>query len=191
MLLPFQNRDVIEAGVDEAGRGSLAGSLFAAAVILPPDFYHLLLNDSKKMSEKSRYILRDIIIKEAIAWSVSEVEAEVIDEINVLNATYRAMNSAIESLSVEPQKVLIDGNRFKTDRDFEFECIVKGDGKYASIAAASVLAKTFRDEYIIAKAANYPNYDWHKNKAYGTAAHRKAIHQFGMSPLHRKSFKLK
>ncbi|MFI3321975.1 MAG: ribonuclease HII [Rikenellaceae bacterium] len=191
MLLQFQNKDLIEAGVDEAGRGCLAGSLFAAAVILPPDFYHPLLNDSKKMSEKNRYILRDIIIEKAIAWSVAEVTAEEIDEINVLNAAFLGMNRAIESLKVTPEKLLIDGNRFRSNTTIPYECIVKGDGKFASIAAASVLAKTFRDDYITALDKDYPEYGWAKNKSYGTAAHRKAIEEYGLSPLHRKSFKIK
>ncbi|MFI3314371.1 MAG: ribonuclease HII [Rikenellaceae bacterium] len=191
MLLSFNNINLVEAGVDEAGRGCLAGSLFAAAVILPKDFSHPLLDDSKKMSEKNRYILRDVIIKEATAWSVAEVTAQEIDEINILNATFLGMNRAIESLSVTPQTLLIDGNRFRTELDIPFECIVKGDGKFASIAAASVLAKTFRDDYIIKMAAEYPEYEWQKNKSYGTIAHRNAIAKYGLSPIHRKSFKVK
>ncbi|MEG1635226.1 MAG: ribonuclease HII [Rikenellaceae bacterium] len=191
MLPPYKDITLVEAGVDEAGRGCLAGSLFAAAVILPKDFQHPLLNDSKKMSEANRYRLRDIIIENALAWAVAEVTAEEIDTINILNATFLAMNRAIEKLKIKPDKLLIDGNRFRTDLTTAYECIVGGDGKFASIAAASVLAKTFRDDYIIALSKDYPEYHWDKNKSYGTLDHRKAIAQYGYTPLHRKSFKLK
>ncbi len=191
MLLQYNDKTKIEVGVDEAGRGCLAGSLFAAAVILPTDFYHPLLNDSKKMSEKNRYILRDVIKESAIAWSVAEVTAEEIDEINLLNAAFLGMNRAIEGLKVTPEMLLIDGNRFRTKSTIPYECVVKGDGKFASIAAASVLAKTYRDDYIVNLAKDYPEYGWEKNKSYGTASHREAIKLFGLSPLHRKTFKIK
>lgn len=191
MLPPYKDIELIEAGVDEAGRGCLAGSLFAAAVILPIDFSHPLLNDSKKMSERNRYLLRDIIIERAIAWSVAEVTAEEIDSINILNAAFLGMNRAIEKLKVSPEKLLIDGNRFRTTLSTPYECIVGGDAKFASIAAASVLAKTFRDDYIKIAAIDYPEYGWERNKSYGTADHRRAITKHGYCSLHRKSFKLK
>ncbi len=191
MLLPYHDEDFIEAGVDEAGRGCLVGSLFVAAVILPKDFNNTLLNDSKKLSEKRRYQLRDIILKEAIAYSVEEISAEVIDEINILNATYLGMNRAVSNLAVKPEQILIDGNRFKSTVDIPHKCIVKGDGKFYSIAAASILAKTYRDDYITELSALYPEYGWDKNKSYGTEHHRAAIAKHGTTPLHRKSFKVK
>ncbi len=189
MLQKYFLKDVIEAGCDEVGRGCLAGSLFAAAVIMPQDFYHPLLNDSKKMTEKDRYLLRDIIVKEAIEWAIGEATAEEIDEINVLNASFLAMNRAIGALKRAPEHLLIDGNRFKPQYDIPYECVVKGDSKYVSIAAASVIAKCHRDDYIIALATEYPEYGWERNKAYPTAAHRKAIAEFGVTPIHRKSFR--
>ena len=183
----FQTK-LIEAGCDEAGRGCLAGSVFAAAVILPPDFYHPLLNDSKQMSERRRNELRAIIEREALAWSVQEVTAERIDQINILNASIEGMNLALKALSIKPEFIVIDGNRFKTDLDIPYRTIVKGDGKYANIAAASVLAKTHRDEYMMRLAEEYPMYGWAKNKGYPTREHRLAIREHGLSPYHRLSF---
>ena len=183
----FQTK-LIEAGCDEAGRGCLAGSVFAAAVILPPDFYHPLLNDSKQMTERRRNELRAIIEREALAWSVQEVTAERIDQINILNASIEGMNLALKALSIRPEFIVIDGNRFKTDLDTPYRTIVKGDGKYANIAAASVLAKTHRDEYMMRLAQEYPMYGWAKNKGYPTREHRLAIREHGLSPYHRLSF---
>ena len=183
----FQTK-LIEAGCDEAGRGCLAGSVFAAAVILPPDFYHPLLNDSKQMTERRRNELRTIIEREALAWSVQEVTAERIDQINILNASIEGMNLALKALSIKPEFIVIDGNRFKTDLDTPYRTIVKGDGKYANIAAASVLAKTHRDEYMMRLAEEYPMYGWAKNKGYPTREHRLAIREHGLSPYHRLSF---
>ena len=183
----FQTK-LIEAGCDEAGRGCLAGSVFAAAVILPPDFYHPLLNDSKQMTERRRNELRAIIEREALAWSVQEVTAERIDQINILNASIEGMNLALKALSIKPEFIVIDGNRFKTDLDTPYRTIVKGDGKYANIAAASVLAKTHRDEYMVRLAEEYPMYGWAKNKGYPTREHRLAIREHGLSPYHRLSF---
>ena len=177
-----------EAGCDEAGRGCLAGSVFAAAVILPTDFYHPLLNDSKQMTERQRNMLRPIIEQEAIAWAVAEITAERIDEINILHASFEGMSLAVQQLQPQPEFLAIDGNRFYTKLQLPFECIVKGDGKYANIAAASVLAKTFRDDYMMRLAEEYPMYGWAKNKGYPTREHRLAVRQFGLSPYHRKSF---
>lgn len=188
MLETTFQRELIEAGCDEAGRGCLAGSVFAAAVILPPDFYHPLLNDSKQMSEKRRNELRAIIEREALAWSVQEVTAERIDQINILNASIEGMNLALKALSIRPEFIVIDGNRFKTDLDIPYRTIVKGDGKYANIAAASVLAKTHRDEYMMRLAEEYPVYGWAKNKGYPTREHRLAIRNHGLSPYHRLTF---
>ena len=183
----FQTK-LIEAGCDEAGRGCLAGSVFAAAVILPPDFYHPLLNDSKQMTERRRNELRAIIEREALAWSVQEVTAERIDQINILNASIEGMNLALKALSIKPEFIVIDGNRFKTDLDTPYRTIVKGDGKYANIAAASVLAKTHRDEYMMRLSEEYPMYGWAKNKGYPTREHRLAILKHGLSPYHRLTF---
>ena len=183
----FQN-ELLEAGCDEAGRGCLAGSVFAAAVILPPDFHHPLLNDSKQMSERQRNLLRGIIEQEALAWSVQEVTAARIDEINILNASIEGMNLAVEALSLRAEFLAIDGNRFRTQLGIPFQCVVKGDGKYANIAAASVLAKTHRDEYIMRLHEEYPHYNWKSNKGYPTRDHRLAIREFGLSPYHRLSF---
>ncbi len=188
MLENSYQHTLLEAGCDEAGRGCLAGSLFAAAVILPPDFYHPLLNDSKQMSEKSRRTLRQIIESEAVAWAVQEISAERIDHINILNASFEGMSLAAERLTPEPQMLVIDGNRFKTHLTIPYECIVKGDGKYANIAAASVLAKTHRDEYMERIADEYPEYGWQQNKGYPTKQHKMAILSHGISPLHRKTF---
>lgn len=188
MLKQYFTEDLIEAGCDEAGRGCLAGSLFAAAVILPKDFHHPQLNDSKKMTEKQRYLLRDIIQKEAIAWAVKEISAEEIDKINILNASFLGISKAVCKLIIKPQLLLIDGNRFNTDIKIPYECIIKGDAKYTSIAAASVLAKTYRDDYIIALAEKYPQYGWEKNKSYATKNHREAIEKYGICEHHRLSF---
>ena len=188
MLETTFQRELIEAGCDEAGRGCLAGSVFAAAVILPPDFHHPLLNDSKQMTERRRNELRSIIEREALAWSVQEVTAERIDQINILNASIEGMNLALKALSIGPEFIVIDGNRFKTDLDTPYRTIVKGDGKYANIAAASVLAKTHRDEYMMRLAEEYPMYGWAKNKGYPTREHRLAIRDHGLSPYHRLTF---
>ena len=179
---------IIEAGCDEAGRGCLAGPLFAASVILPDNFHHPLLDDSKKMSPKNRLILRDIIIKNALAWNVAEVCHQEIDRINILNASFLAMSQAANNLSIRPQLLLIDGNRFKSTLDIPFQCIVGGDGIYASIAAASVLAKTFRDDKMLQLHQQFPVYGWDRNKGYPTREHRLAILKYGLSPLHRTSF---
>lgn len=181
---------VIEAGCDEAGRGCLAGPVFAAAVILPDNFHNELLNDSKKLSEKNRIILREIIEREALSWAVGVVDNLEIDNINILNASFLAMHRAIDKLEQVPEHLIIDGNRFKKYMDISHDCIVKGDGKYMSIAAASILAKTHRDEYMLKIAEEYPAYDWPSNKAYPTQKHREAIMKIGISPYHRKTFKL-
>lgn len=180
----------IEAGLDEAGRGCYAGPVFAAAVILPKDFYHPLLNDSKKLTEKNRDLLRPIIEKEAIAFGVSAVDHKEIDQINILQASYKAMHLSIDQLKKKPELLLIDGNRFKTYKKIPHQCIIKGDGKYSNIAAASILAKTYRDEYMQKIHLEYPHYCWNKNKGYGTADHRKAIEHFGLCKYHRKTFKI-
>lgn len=179
-----------EAGTDEAGRGCLAGPVFAAAVILPDDFYHPLLNDSKQMSEKNRDLLRPIIEKEAVSWAVGIVSAAEIDEINILKASILAMHRALEGLKIRPGGIVVDGNRFYAWEGVEHRTIVKGDGKYANIAAASVLAKTHRDEFMMKLSETYPQYGWAVNKGYPTKAHRAAIAEFGPSPYHRMTFKL-
>lgn len=189
-LLPFFLEDVIEAGCDEAGRGCLAGPVFAAAVILPSDFECEELNDSKKLTEKIRYKLRPIIEEKALAWAVGVVSAEEIDQINILNASFLAMHRAVEKLGMEPEHLIIDGNRFKKYKEVPHDCVVKGDGKYLSIAAASVLAKTYRDDYMNEIDKQYPAYRWSKNKGYPTKDHRKAIEEFGSTEHHRKSFTL-
>ena len=188
MLDNCYQTELLEAGCDEAGRGCLAGSVFAAAVILPPDFHHPLLNDSKQMTERRRNLLREVIEREAIAWAVTEVTAERIDEINILNASIEAMNISVERLSQRPQFLAIDGNRFRTALSIPYKCIVKGDARYADIAAASVLAKTHRDEYMLRLAEEYPQYGWDRNKGYPTREHRLAIRRHGMSPYHRLTF---
>jgi len=190
-LLNYLQAGRIEAGCDEAGRGPLAGSVFAAAVILPEDFHHPLLNDSKQMTEKARDILRPIIEAEAVAWAVEEVSAEEIDTINILNASITGMQRAVRRLSVKPEFLLIDGNKFKPFDGYEYQCVVKGDGKFASIAAASVLAKTYRDEYMRNLAKEYPQYGWDRNMGYPTKEHIEAIIRHGYTPYHRKSFHLK
>ena len=181
-------KGVLEAGCDEAGRGPLAGPVFAAAVILPEGFSHPLLDDSKKMSEKNRLLLRDIIMKEAVAWAVAEVSPEEIDRINILRASFEAMTRAVESLSVRPEHLLIDGNRFISRLDIPYRCEVKGDGRFANIAAASVLAKTARDERMMQLAAEFPGYGWEKNKGYPTREHRQAVARLGATPHHRMTF---
>ncbi|MFC2456999.1 MAG: ribonuclease HII [Prevotella intermedia] len=180
----------VEAGCDEAGRGCLAGSVFAAAVILPHDYENELLNDSKQLSEKKRYLLRSMIEKDALAWAVGVVTAAEIDKINILNASILAMHRALDALSVRPEAIIVDGNRFKPYHDVPHTTIVKGDGKYLSIAAASILAKTYRDDYMKAIAEEFPQYDWQSNKGYPTKKHRAAIKEYGISPYHRKSFTL-
>ena len=190
-LLNFLYSDLVEAGCDEAGRGPLAGPVFAAAVILPKDFHHPLLNDSKKMTEKARELLRPIIEREAIAWAVEEVSAEEIDTINILNASIAGMQRAVRKLSVKPEFLLIDGNRFKPFDDYRYQCIVKGDAKFTSIAAASVLAKTYRDEYMRKLAQEHPQYGWERNMGYPTKEHIEAIRRHGYTPEHRKSFHVK
>lgn len=189
-LASFYNNSLIEAGCDEAGRGCLAGPIFAAAVILPSNFYHPLLNDSKKLTEKERNLLRPIIEEKAIAWAVASVSAQEIDSINILNASILAMHKALDQLSISPEHILIDGNRFKAYKDIDHTCIVGGDGKYASIAAASVLAKTWRDSHMRELAKENPQYGWEKNMAYPTKKHREAIIKFGITKHHRTSFSL-
>lgn len=190
MLLPYLDIDRIEAGCDEAGRGCLAGSVFAAAVILPRDFKNEDLNDSKQLSEKKRYALRPVIEREAIAWAVGIVTPEEIDRINILNASFLAMHRAIDRLQVKPAHLLIDGNRFNPYPGIPHTTVVKGDGKYLSIAAASILAKTYRDDYMNELDRDYPAYRWKENKGYPTRAHREAIRATGISPYHRKTFTL-
>lgn len=181
---------LIECGTDEAGRGCLAGPVTAAAVILPDDFRHPFLNDSKQLSEKKRLLLREIIEKEAIAYAVSHVMMEEIDQINILNASILAMHRSIDKLSVPPEFIAIDGNRFKPYKKTPYQCVVKGDGKYLHIAAASILAKTYRDDYMAALHKDYPEYNWQQNKGYPTAEHRNAIRTNGPTSYHRKSFRL-
>lgn len=190
MLKPFYQPELIEAGCDEAGRGCFAGPVFAAAVILPKDFFHPLLNDSKQLLEKERDELRPIIEKEALTFAVASVSHVEIDRINILKASFKAMHLAIEQLTIKPQLLLIDGNRFTRYKRTPHHCIIQGDGIYASIAAASVLAKTYRDEYMQQLHAEFPHYQWDTNKGYGTLAHRQAIEAHGLSTYHRKSFRL-
>lgn len=190
MLLSHMSPDRIEVGCDEAGRGCLSGAVYAAAVILPSDYSHPLLNDSKQLSEKQRYQLRPIIEHDALAWAVGCVTPQEIDRINILNASFLAMHRAIEQLAMEPQYILVDGNRFKPYKNIPYSCVVKGDGKYLSIAAASILAKTYRDDYMLQLHEQYPMYGWDKNKGYPTVEHRNAILQYGATPYHRQSFRL-
>jgi len=189
VLLPYFNKDLIEAGCDEAGRGCLAGPVVAAAVILPSDFYHPLLNDSKQLTEKERARLRPILEREALAWQVAFVDNEEIDRINILKASFLAMHKAIEGLGLLPELLLIDGNRFTPYFGIPHECIIKGDGKYTAIAAASILAKTHRDAYMEEQHQLYPEYHWDSNKGYPTAAHKHALYDLGHCPLHRKTFR--
>jgi ribonuclease HII len=190
MLKSFHTRGVLEAGCDEAGRGCLAGAVYAAAVILPEDFDHPLLNDSKQMSERHRDEARSVIEAEALSWAVGIVEPEEIDAINILNASFLAMHRALDQLNPAPEALLIDGNRFKPWGQCPFDCIIKGDGIYRSIAAASVLAKTHRDARMRELATAHPEYGWEGNKGYPTKAHRTAIAQYGVTPHHRRSFRL-
>ncbi len=187
-LLACHQHDLVEAGCDEAGRGCLAGPVFAAAVILPPNFSHPLLNDSKKLSEADRYLLRPEIETQALAFAVASVSNTEIDEINILNASFLAMHRAISQLSIKPQFLIIDGNRFNAYPEIPHQCIIQGDGKYFSIAAASVLAKTYRDDYMQQLALDHPEYDWHNNKGYPTIKHRNMVLQHGFTPHHRRSF---
>lgn len=190
MLLPYLDPELTEAGCDEAGRGCLAGAVYAAAVILPKDYKNELLNDSKKLSEKKRYQLREIIQRDALAWAVGVVTPAEIDEINILNASFLAMHRAIDQLTIRPQALLIDGNRFKPYKDIPHTTVVKGDGKYMSIAAASILAKTYRDDYMMKLHEEYPQYHWDSNKGYPAKAHREAIRLYGTSPYHRMTYNL-
>lgn len=190
MLENHYYEGLVEAGCDEAGRGCIAGSVFAAAVILPPDYENELLNDSKKLTDRKRKQLREIIEHDAVDWAVGIVEPGEIDEINILNASILAMHRALDQLKVRPEAVIVDGNRFKPYRDLPYTTIVKGDGKYLSIAAASILAKTYRDDYMDRLAEDYPQYDWKSNKGYPTKKHRQAIRECGITPFHRRSFTL-
>lgn len=189
-LLSYFKVNTVEAGCDEAGRGCLAGPVFAAAVILPPDFENEILNDSKILTEKQRNDLRQIIEKEALAWAVESVSNNEIDEVNILNASFLAMNRAVELLKLKPEHLLIDGNRFRTQSKTPYACMIKGDGRFLSIAAASVLAKTYRDEFMAKIHVEFPDYDWQKNKGYPTKKHRDAIRKFGVTSYHRKTFRL-
>jgi ribonuclease HII len=190
LLKPFYQTKLTEAGCDEAGRGSLAGPVFAAAVILPGDFFHPLLNDSKQVTEKNRNELRRIIETEALAYAVTSIDNNEIDRINILKASFKAMHGALDQLKTRPQLLLIDGNRFSRYKKIPHRCIIKGDAIYTSIAAASILAKTYRDEYMLTLHDQFPQYGWHSNKGYGTANHRKAIEQYGPCKYHRRSFRL-
>jgi len=190
MLKPYYLKNKIEAGCDEAGRGCLAGPVFAAAVIFPSNYKNDLLNDSKKLSSKSRYLLREVIIKESISWAIGIVDNVEIDKINILNASIKAMQLAVGELSIAPEHLIIDGNRFKQYKEIPHTCIIKGDTKYLSIAAASILAKTFRDDYMKELHLKFPNYDWKNNKGYPTKKHKQGIANFGITKFHRKSFRL-
>jgi ribonuclease HII len=188
MLLSQHTKGITEAGCDEAGRGCLAGPVFAAAVILPPGFESTELNDSKKLNEKQRYRLRDLVEEHALSWAVAQVDPGEIDQINILNASFLAMHRAIDKLKITPESLLIDGPRFNPYKQIPFHCIIKGDGKYLSIAAASILAKTYRDDYMNNAHKQFPHYGWDHNKGYPTVAHKLSIRDHGLSPLHRKSF---
>lgn len=190
MLLPYLNKELIEAGCDEAGRGCLAGAVYAAAVILPTDYVNERLNDSKKLTEHQRYALREEIERDALAWAVGVVLPAEIDKINILNASFLAMHRAIDQLSIRPQHLLIDGNRFNKYHDVPHTTVVKGDGKFLSIAAASILAKTYRDDYMNKLHEEFPMYDWKENKGYPTKKHREAIAKYGTTPYHRMTFNL-
>lgn len=190
MLLPFLNKDLLETGCDEAGRGCLAGAVYAAAVVLPPDFEHETLTDSKQLTPHQRYALREVIEREAIDWAIGRVDPQEIDEINILNASFLAMHRALDQLKIRPQFLLIDGNRFRPYRNLPYRTIVKGDGKYLSIAAASILAKTYRDDYMTELDAAYPQYGWKQNKGYPTRQHRLAIRKYGSTPFHRLTYNL-
>jgi ribonuclease HII len=190
MLKNHYHEGLVEAGCDEAGRGCLAGSVYAAAVILPPDYENATLNDSKQLTEKQRYALREVVMRDAVAWAVGVVTPEEIDKINILNASILAMHRALDQLAVRPEAIIVDGNRFKPYHDLPWATIVKGDGKYLSIAAASILAKTFRDDYMSNLAEEFPQYGWSGNKGYPTRKHREAIRIHGITPYHRRSFNL-
>ncbi|MEN9685383.1 MAG: hypothetical protein RLZZ28_1169 [Bacteroidota bacterium] len=188
MLAPFYQKDLLEAGADEAGRGCYAGPVFAAAVILPSNFHHPLLNDSKKLTATQRDLLKVIIEQNSLSWAVASVDHEEIDKINILKASFKAMHLAIDRLTLQPESLLIDGNRFIAYQKIPHHCIVKGDGKFASIAAASILAKTYRDAYMMQIHHEFPQYCWNRNKGYGTLAHREAIEKYGLCRYHRKSY---
>lgn len=190
MLKNYYEQGRVEAGCDEAGRGCLAGSVYAAAVILPPDYHNERLNDSKKLTARQRYALRQDIERDAVAWAVGVVTPQEIDQLNILNASILAMHRALDQLQVRPEAIIVDGNRFKPYRDLPHTTIVKGDGKYLSIAAASILAKTYRDDEMIRLAQEYPDYDWQHNMGYPTRKHREAIRQHGITPYHRRTFNL-
>ena len=190
MLKSFHTPGITEAGCDEAGRGCIAGPVFAAAVILPPGYQNSSLNDSKKLSARSRQILKEVVERDALHYAVGLVDEKEIDQINILNASFLAMHRALDQLKIEPAHLIIDGNRFKPYKDISHSCIVKGDGKYASIAAASILAKTYRDEFMKQLHQEYPVYAWEKNKGYPTRSHRRAVLENGPSPYHRHSFRL-
>lgn len=190
MLKNYYEQGRVEAGCDEAGRGCLAGSVYAAAVILPPDYHNERLNDSKKLTARQRYALRQDIERDAVTWAVGVVTPQEIDQINILNASILAMHRALDQLQVRPEAIIVDGNRFKPYRDLPHTTIVKGDGKYLSIAAASILAKTYRDDEMIRLAQEYPDYDWQHNMGYPTRKHREAIRQHGITPYHRRTFNL-
>ena len=190
MLSSHYYDGLVEAGCDEAGRGCLAGSVYAGAVIFPPDYVNDELNDSKQLTEKRRNALREVIQRDAVAWAVGIVTPEEIDRINILNASFLAMHRALDQLTVRPEAIIVDGNRFKPYSNLPYTTIVKGDGKYLSIAAASILAKTYRDDYMAGLALDYPQYDWLSNKGYPTKKHREAIRQYGITPFHRRSYNL-
>lgn len=190
MLEAYFHNTLVEAGLDEAGRGCYAGPVYAAAVVLPKDFYHPLLNDSKKLSEQQRELLRPIIEKESIAFAVTAVDNNEIDKINILQASYAAMHRSLDKLNTTVELLLVDGNRFKPYKAIRHECIVQGDGKFAAIAAASILAKTYRDEHMQQLHKEYPHYGWDSNKGYGTEVHRKAIFSHGLCKYHRRSFSI-
>lgn len=190
MLKAYYDKRLIEAGCDEAGRGCLAGPVFAAAVILPKDYKNKILNDSKQLTDKIRYELREVIEKESLAFAVSQVNNTEIDEINILNASILGMHRSVDKLKITPELLLIDGNRFKAYKNIPHQCIIKGDAKFLSIAAASILAKTYRDDFMIEAAKKYPGYGWEKNMGYPTKLHREGISKLGTTPLHRLSFRL-
>ena len=190
MLEPHFYTDLIEAGCDEAGRGCLAGSVYAAAVILPSDYDNPEFNDSKKLTEKKRYLLREQVQRDAVAWAIGVVTPDEIDKINILNASFLAMDRSLDQLKVRPEAVIVDGNRFKPYHDLPYTTIIKGDGRYQAIAAASILAKTYRDDYMAELAIQYPQYDWQSNKGYPTKKHREAIKNYGITPFHRRSYNL-